>query len=117
MTSNSIEPTAANRVADFSLAQVLTAVRRRFRPMALAFGGVLLAAILAAVLWPPTYRSIGTILIEQQEVPTDFVRSAVTSYADQRVLVSRDRLYSPYFSMMLSRFALVITRWLMTCTR
>ena len=60
--------------------------------MAIAFAGVLLVAILAAVLWPPTYRSTGTILIEQQEVPTDFVRSAVTSYADQRVQVISQRV-------------------------
>lgn len=92
MTSISIEPTAANPGADFSLSQVLAAMRRRLRPMAAMFGGVLLAALLAAVLWPPTYRSTGTILIEQQEVPTDFVRSAVTSYADQRVQVISQRV-------------------------
>lgn len=41
----------------------------------------------AAYMWPPTYRSTGTILIEQQEIPEDFVHSAITSYADQRVQV------------------------------
>jgi polysaccharide biosynthesis transport protein len=92
MTSISIEPTAANPVAEFSLSQLLAAVRRRIGPMAAAFGGVLLVALLAAVLWPPTFRSTGTILIEQQEVPTDVVRSAVTSYADQRVQVISQRV-------------------------
>jgi uncharacterized protein involved in exopolysaccharide biosynthesis len=92
MTSISIESTAANPGAEFSLAQMLAAARRRLKPMAVAFGAVLFAAILAAVLWPPTYRSTGTILIEQQEVPTEFVRSAVTSYADQRVQVISQRV-------------------------
>ena len=46
----------------------------------------------AASLWPPTYRSTGTILIEQQEIPTELVRSAVTSYADQRVQVISQRV-------------------------
>ncbi|MFO1466811.1 MAG: hypothetical protein U1F35_10300 [Steroidobacteraceae bacterium] len=60
--------------------------------MLLAAGGVGTAAILTALLWPPTYRSTGTILIEQQEVPTDFVRSAATSYADQRVQMISQRV-------------------------
>ncbi|HUK56192.1 MAG TPA: Wzz/FepE/Etk N-terminal domain-containing protein [Nitrospiria bacterium] len=41
--------------------------------------------ILVAFLLPSAYRSTATILIEEQEVPTDLVRSTVTSYADQRI--------------------------------
>ncbi len=39
----------------------------------------------AAFLLPPVYRSTATILIEQQEIPEDLVRSTVTSFADQRI--------------------------------
>jgi uncharacterized protein involved in exopolysaccharide biosynthesis len=60
--------------------------------MVLAFGVAFGIAVLAALLWPATYRSTGTILIEQQEIPTDFVRSAVTSYAAQRVQVISQRV-------------------------
>jgi uncharacterized protein involved in exopolysaccharide biosynthesis len=49
-------------------------------------------AALAAFFWPPTYRSTGTILIEQQEIPEEFVRSAISSYADQRVQVISQRV-------------------------
>ena len=80
------EPSAPGLMQHFS------AVRRRYKPMALAFGLVFGAAVLAATLWPPTYRSSGTILIEQQEIPTDFVRAAVSSYADQRVQVISQRV-------------------------
>jgi polysaccharide biosynthesis transport protein len=52
---------------------------------------IMALTVLSALLWPPTYRSTGTILIEQQEVPQDFVRSAVSSYADQRVQVIAQR--------------------------
>ncbi|HMY40938.1 MAG TPA: hypothetical protein PK011_16550, partial [Marinagarivorans sp.] len=38
-----------------------------------------------AILVPPTYVSSSTILIEQQEIPQDLVRSTVTSFADQRI--------------------------------
>ena len=51
-----------------------------------------LATCVLALALPPTYRSTGTILIEQQEVPTDLVRSTVTSYADQRVQIISQRV-------------------------
>ncbi len=60
--------------------------------MLLGGGAVMVVAVLAAWFWPPSYRSTGTILIEQQEVPEDFVRSAITSYADQRVQVISQRV-------------------------
>jgi len=75
-----------------ALATQLEAVNRRKWPMLIAFCTVLVAAIAAALLWPATYRAMGTILIEQQEVPLDFVRSAVTSYADERVQVISQRV-------------------------
>lgn len=74
------------------LAEQIEAVRRRALPMGIAFGAVLALALLLAVFWPATYRSTGTILIEQQEIPEDFVRSAVSSYADQRVQVISQRV-------------------------
>lgn len=57
------------------------------RKWQLILPGILLftLAAIAAVAIPPTYRSTATILIEQQEIPNDLVRSTVTSYADQRI--------------------------------
>src|ERR1700691_4159679 len=54
-----------------------------------------LAAVVAlaiALLLPPTYRATGTILIEQQEIPQELVRSVITSFADQRVQVISQRV-------------------------
>jgi len=53
---------------------------------------ILIISFLAAVLIPATYESRGTILIEQQEIPKDFVRSAITSFADQRIQVINQRV-------------------------
>jgi polysaccharide chain length determinant protein (PEP-CTERM system associated) len=78
-------------IAD-KLAAQLGAVRRRAVPMAVAFGSILAIALLFALLLPATYRSAGTILIEQQEIPEDFVRSAVSSFADQRVQIISQRV-------------------------
>ncbi len=90
---NTLNPTAGPHAhGGIKLSEMWSAVRRRLRPMTYTFAGVLLAFAAAAVLWPPTYRSTGTILIEQQEVPKEFVRSAVTSYADQRIQVISQRV-------------------------
>jgi uncharacterized protein involved in exopolysaccharide biosynthesis len=51
-----------------------------------------LAVIPLAILWPATYRSMATILIEQQEIPQELVRSVITSFADQRVQVISQRV-------------------------
>src|SRR5215469_18366127 len=74
------------------LTDCLTIAKRRRRPMLLAAGVGLLTALLLAFLLPAVYQSIGTILIEQQEMPPELVRSTVTSYADQRVQVISQRV-------------------------
>ena len=63
---------------------ILKRRRRQFIVPALL---IFLAVTLAALLIPPTYRSSATILIEQQEIPQDLVRTTVTSYAAERVQV------------------------------
>jgi polysaccharide biosynthesis transport protein len=73
-------------------AQLLASVRRRRWP---ALGVALLMLMLAAaaaLLWPASYRSTGTILIEQQELPSDLVQSTITSFADQRIQVISQRV-------------------------
>ncbi|HTC52168.1 MAG TPA: hypothetical protein VK700_09555 [Steroidobacteraceae bacterium] len=66
--------------------------RRRRRSILIAFAGGMAATLLLAALLPASYRSAGTVLIEQQEMPTDLVKSTVTSYADQRVQVISKRV-------------------------
>lgn len=59
-------------------------VRRR---VAFAITAAVVFALSMAVtfLWPATYSSTATILIEEQDIPADLVRSAVTSSAVQRI--------------------------------
>src|SRR6516165_5458123 len=65
----------------------------RRRHLFLIVAGTLSALTIAlALLWPPTYRTGATILIEQQEIPQELVRSAITSFADQRVQVISQRV-------------------------
>ncbi len=59
--------------------------RRRLGLMVLSGGALFVLAAIVAFAWPPTYRSMATILIVEQEVPADLVRSTITSYADQQI--------------------------------
>jgi uncharacterized protein involved in exopolysaccharide biosynthesis len=71
------------------------AVLRRRRSLILAVAVSLLAASAAlAFLLPAVYRSTATILIEEQEIPPDLVRSAIASYADQRIETIKQQILS-----------------------
>src|SRR6266851_3644847 len=69
------------------LREYLSAFRRRkIQILATVIILFLISAAVAALL-PSAYRSTATILIEQQEMPPDLVRSTISSYADQRIQV------------------------------
>ena len=55
---------------------------------------VMVIAAFVAVVLPPVYKSTATILIEEQEIPSDFVKAAVTSYAEQRIQTIHQRIMS-----------------------
>jgi len=65
---------------------------RRRKTFFFVAGLLTLATIILAIYWPPTYQASATILIEQQEIPQELVRSVITSYADQRVQVISQRV-------------------------
>jgi polysaccharide chain length determinant protein (PEP-CTERM system associated) len=58
------------------------------------FLSVLAIAVLVALVLPPKYRSSATILIEEQEIPADFVTATVTSFAEQRLQQINQRIMS-----------------------
>lgn len=75
-----------------SIADYLQILKRRKRPIQLAAAITLGIAILAALFWPPTYRSSATILIEEQEIPQELVRSTITGFANQQIKVISQRI-------------------------
>src|SRR5215510_10026474 len=70
-----------------SLRELIAIARRRALWIALVSAALLAVAVPFAMLWPAVYRSTATILIEEQEIPRDLVRSTVTSIADERIQV------------------------------
>ncbi len=66
-------------------ADYLAAFKRRRGTILAIASAVFLIGLLAAIFWPPTYRSSATILIKEQEIPPELVTSTVTSFASQRI--------------------------------
>jgi succinoglycan biosynthesis transport protein ExoP len=77
-----------------SVKDYMAAVHRRRKLIFLTGLGLLTVALTVAFLWPPTYKSMATILIEEQEIPSDLVRSTITSYADQRIETIKQQVMS-----------------------
>ncbi len=70
-------------------------VLRRRRGIILLIGGILVVvSATLTILWPSTYKSTATILIEEQEVPAELVHSTITSYADQRIEMIKQQVMS-----------------------
>lgn len=73
--------------------------RRRWLLMGIIGGILFFVALMIALFWPPTYRSAAMILIIEQEIPSDLIRSTITSYADQQIerikaqVMTRSRLF------------------------
>jgi len=67
-------------------------LKRRRKFFIIPFVIFALLGTLLAVLLPSVYSSSATILIEEQDIPADLVRSTVTTYADQRIQVISQRI-------------------------
>ena len=57
-------------------------------------GLIVLISVITALVWPPSYKSVSTILIEEQEIPPDYVMTTVTSYAEQQLQITNQRIMS-----------------------
>ncbi len=53
---------------------------------------VLIVTVATVFLLPPVYKSTGTILIESQQIPSELIQSTVTTFADERIQVIKQRI-------------------------
>lgn len=60
-------------------------IRRQAKLFVVLFFLVMIVAMIFAVALPPIYRSQAVILIEAQQIPDEYVKSTITSYAEQRL--------------------------------
>jgi len=69
-------------------------LKRRKWALVLPAIAVMLIAGVVALLLPSIYKSSATILIEEQDIPADFVMTTVTGYAEQRIQSTQQRIMS-----------------------
>jgi polysaccharide biosynthesis transport protein len=60
-------------------------LKRRKWFLLVPFFLIVIVAGAVALLLPPVYKSTATILIEQREIPEEYVAASMTTYAEQRI--------------------------------
>lgn len=92
---------------NISARDILIIAKRRAWSIVLPALGVFLAAAAVAFVLPPKYRSTSTILIEDQEIPREYVSANVTTYADQRLqTINQQVMGSTRLIELINRFKL-----------
>ncbi|QTA89986.1 GumC family protein [Desulfonema magnum] len=92
---------------EMTLNDYVDAVKRRKWSIILPAFIVFSVAAAVAMMLPSVFKSTATILIEGQEIPSDFVMATVTSYVEQRLQSINQRIMSTSrLSEMISRFGL-----------
>lgn len=76
----------------FDLRYYMSLLRRRFFYVFIPFLLIAGGSAAVALKLPPIYKSTGKILVESQQIPDDLVRSTVTSYADERIEIIKQRV-------------------------
>ncbi|BBO82749.1 chain-length determining protein [Desulfosarcina ovata subsp. sediminis] len=69
-------------------------IRRRRKTFLITFFCIFLICLGVALYLPPIYRSESTIIIENQDIPEDFVKSTITTYINERLYMLQQKLLS-----------------------
>jgi polysaccharide biosynthesis transport protein len=77
---------------ELNIKDYIRIIKRRTKYLILPFFITLILSMILAVLLPPVYQSTATILIEEQEIPSELVKSTVTTFADQRIQMISQRI-------------------------
>jgi succinoglycan biosynthesis transport protein ExoP len=77
-----------------SFNEIVDIVKRRKWSICLPAVIIFVMAAIVALVLPPVYKSMSTILIEEQEIPREYVTTTVTSYAEQRLQTINQRVMS-----------------------
>jgi polysaccharide chain length determinant protein (PEP-CTERM system associated) len=90
-----------------NLNDLVEIVKRRKWSIVIPAVSLFVTAAVIAFVVPPQYRSSSTILIEDQEIPREYVATTVTGYAEQRLHSINQRIMStPKLLEVINRFNL-----------
>lgn len=77
---------------ELTLRDYIDIFRRHVLKIALVFIVVVSGAFILSIVLPPVYKSSGTILIESQQISSEFIASSITGYAGERIEVIKQRV-------------------------
>ncbi|NPA25335.1 MAG: lipopolysaccharide biosynthesis protein [Deltaproteobacteria bacterium] len=87
--------------------QIKGIIRRQKGMFLTIFFLVLTISIIVALALPSIYRAQSTILIEEQQIPQEFVQTTITSYVEERLQVITQQIMSrPRLQEIIDRFNL-----------
>jgi uncharacterized protein involved in exopolysaccharide biosynthesis len=85
----------------------LDIVKRRRWAIVIPACAIFFVALVVTLVLPRIYRSTSTILIEEQDIPPEYVRTTVTGYAEQRLQsISQRVMSSQNLNQVINRFRL-----------
>lgn len=73
---------------------ILAIAKRRKRALILPFVTIFIITSAIALLLPPIYKSSSTILIEDQEIPAEYIQTTVTSLVEKRLQEIKQKIMS-----------------------
>jgi len=82
-------------------------IRRRWKSFFIVFLPVVFIAAFVALALPPSYVSEATILVESQQIPEAYVRSAITTYVEERLdVITQQVLSQKHLQEIIDQFGL-----------
>jgi uncharacterized protein involved in exopolysaccharide biosynthesis len=90
----SIEGNPTMEVRPKTITDYLDIIKLRKYYVLIPFLCIFLISVIVSFVLTPIYKSSTTILIEGQQIPSDFVRSTVTEYVEQSIQTIKQRIMS-----------------------
>ncbi len=79
---------------EFSISELKDIIRRRKRIFLISSSSIMFAFLIAALALPSIYESQAMIIIENQEIPKEYVQSTTTTFISQRLEILERRILS-----------------------
>jgi uncharacterized protein involved in exopolysaccharide biosynthesis len=77
---------------NYGFNDVLAIMRRRKSQFWITFAALAVLSLVVTFTWPTTYRATGTILITQEEIPSELIPSTISGYAEQQIRAIEQRV-------------------------
>src|SRR5216684_6359633 len=80
---------------ELTMDDYLAMLRRRLKPILIPALLAPLAGFMVSYVFPPTYKSQSTVLVEPQKMPANYVQPVITSDFIQRIQTLQQQVLSP----------------------